>query len=133
MTRWEGNAMTHPSPYELLSVLDQPHTSLSSPVRSVSSNDLHMLAERWKNAYAHPAPSPAMQPHGSLPVSQSKGPMLRTPPPMYPPTAYPTGVPSYNASPQSTRHAYYDSILQQHRNAAKRAIFVEGPLEHPQM
>ncbi len=122
--------MNHTSPYMLLSALDDWS---AAPVV-----DLPALAERWRGthrspaahaahaAHAAPLPSPVAPTQESAPVS---GPRMRTPAPMYPPTAYPSGIPTYNSAPQPTRHAHYDAILEQHRNAAKNAVFTSAPIE----
>lgn len=135
--------MNRSSPYDLLHGLEQfGYVPAFSPVVGQAQyTNLLQSAERWQQMQQAPASTPApIPPSPSIPTHQqsatateavqpSTGPRMRTPPPMYPPTGYPVGIPSYNAPQQPLRHAHYDAILAQHKSASKNAIFTSAPLE----
>ncbi len=142
--------MIHPSPYAMLRKAQGLYpTGAEAEAVGPAWTDLQALAAHWSHLQARPnaAPAsyqPAERPYAAQAISAqaagqslggehpSNGPRMRMPPPMYPPTSYPTsgtlyGVPSTPGQP--TRHAYYDSIIQQHKNAAQNAVFMPAAME----
>ncbi|MCL2811075.1 MAG: hypothetical protein FWD25_04200 [Clostridia bacterium] len=117
--------MYQPSPYTLL----REANGLVAPARTdlleSAWTDQHTLAARWQDLLQ---PSPKAATPAPLPAD---GPAMRTPPPMHPPIAYPTTTQVYDAStaPSRPRHPHYDSIIEQHKNAAEKAVYVPAALE----
>ncbi len=92
-------------------------------------------AERWTGAHAPASPSvAATAPSAPVPAPvapDSPASRMRTPPPMYPPTGYPTAPGSYTA-PQPTRRQFYDAVLTKHQEvAASKVQYQQKPLEPP--
>ena len=118
--------MNHPSLYALLREASglQPSPAADSPGLAPWT-DLHTLAARWQDLRQ---PSSGVSPSANTP---SGGPHMRTPAPMHPSVGYPTATQTYGASAPSPRqrHAYYDAIIEQHKNAAEKAVYVPAALE----
>ena len=123
--------MDHPSPYALLRDANGLHPPLTADSSEPAPwTDLHTLAARWQDLRQ---PSPANDPTPNDPAPNDPAPnaSMRTPAPMHPPIAYPTATQTYGASTAAARqrHAYYDAIIEQHKSAAERAVYVPAELE----
>jgi len=104
--------MNHPSPYTLLRDANGLRIPVLADPNEPAWTDLHTLAAHWQDLH-------------------QEGPPMRTPAPMHPPIAYPTATQIYDASAPSskTRHANYDAIIEQHKTAAEKAVYVPAALE----
>ena len=126
--------MQHPSPYTLLRAANGFKTPAATDPPGPSWTDPHTLAARWQDLQQPPpsvaasAPADSGAPPAPIPAD---GPPMRTPAPMHPPIAYPTSTQIYDASAPSpkSRHAHYDAIIEQHKNAAEKAVYVPATLE----
>ena len=130
----------HPSPYELLRAANGLHPTATGDATAPAWSDAHTLAARWEDLRQPPpeagAPrrpeSPAAGPAPPpVPDTPADGPRMRTPAPMHPPIAYPNATQTYGApaAPPKPRHPYYDAIIEQHKSAAEKAVFVPAALE----
>jgi len=124
--------MNHPSPYTLLRGANGFHAPTTfDPPRPSAWTDSQTLAMRWQDLQQRPSSSDAPSPPGTEDDAASGGPRMRAPAPMHPPIAYPTGTQTYGspAAPVRQRHPYYDAIIEQHKSAAEKAVFVPAELE----
>ncbi|MCL2545311.1 MAG: hypothetical protein FWE77_05270 [Clostridia bacterium] len=131
--------MNHPTPYALLREANglQPSPAADSPGLAPWT-DLHTLAARWQDLRQPPpdadSPAPLQEADVKADVkadAPAGNPRMRTPAPMHPSIAYPTGTQTYGAPAAAPRqrHAYYDAIIEQHKSAAEKAVFVPAELE----
>lgn len=136
--------MNHPSPYALLRGANGLHPRAAADPPESAWTDLQTLAALWQDLRQPPprtaAPNrfqaniPAPSPVPTLPnkaETPTAGTHMRTPAPMYPPIAYPNATQPYGTPAESSRprHAYYDAIIEQHKSAAGKAVYVPAALE----
>ena len=127
--------MHHPSPYTLLREANGVHTftSAQADLPEPPWTDFHTLAARWQDLL-QPQPQPqarAATPAPAQTPAPTDGPAMRTPPPMHPPIVYPNATQVYDASAAASRprHTNYDNIIEQHKNAAEKVVYVPAALE----
>ncbi len=108
-----------------------PYQLLRSATQSPTPQP-RFSAERWTGmrAAAPPQTQPVV-PEAPPVAPDSPAARMRTPPPMYPPTGYPTAPGSYTA-PQPARRQFYDAVLTKHQEVtAGKVRYQEKPLEPP--